>query len=229
MDTSSAPFSEQPYPFNQNLDYGRCDYNVGQAFKIFGLWQPVIFHGSNSWLEKIAGGWSLSSIFTIHSGFPWTPMVNVTGGNSYCATCGYGSLFPAAFLGGAGTSTSIDSFKTVANSNFPKGGAAYFSPATYPAFFGTTLPPSPAVHRNSFNLPGYKDVDMTLTKAFGLPKAPVLGENAKIELRFDAYNLFNNLNLNPDSISNNIGAGNFGTITNALAARVITLGARFSF
>src|SRR6266478_2355801 len=52
MDTSSAPFSEQPYPFNHDLDYGRCDYNVGKAFKVFGLWQPVFFHGSNSWMEK---------------------------------------------------------------------------------------------------------------------------------------------------------------------------------
>ena len=70
---------------------------------------------------------------------------------------------------------------------------------------------------------------MTVGKAFGLPKAPVLGENANIELRIDFYNLFNNLNLNPNSISNNVASTNFGTITNALAARVITLGARFSF
>ena len=70
---------------------------------------------------------------------------------------------------------------------------------------------------------------MTLSKAFGLPKMPVLGENARIELRVDAYNLFNNLNLDPNQISNNIGNGNFGTITGALAARVVTLGARFSF
>ncbi|MGB6599258.1 MAG: TonB-dependent receptor [Candidatus Acidiferrum sp.] len=229
MDTSSAPFSLQPYPFDQSLDYGRCDYNVGKSLKVFGVWQPVFFHGSNNWMEKIAGGWSLSGIFNVHSGFPWSPMVNVNGGNTYCAQCGYGSLFPTTYLGGAGSSTSNSAFETVANSNFPNGGAAYFSPTTYPAFFGTTLPPAPGVARNSLNLPGYKSVDMTLAKSFGLPRVPVLGENAKIELRFDAYNLFNNLNLNPDSISNNIAASNFGTITNALAARVITLGARFSF
>jgi Carboxypeptidase regulatory-like domain len=229
MDTSSAPYSEQPYPFDQSLDYGRCDYNVGKAFKLFGVWQPVFFHGSNGWMEKIAGGWSLSGIFNVHSGFPWTPMVSVNGGNTYCGQCGYGSLFPAASLGGAGTSTSNDAFKTVANSNFPNGGAKYFSPTTYAFFSGTTLPPAPGVHRNSLNLPGYKDVDLTLAKAFGLPKAPVLGENARIEFRVDAYNLFNNLNLNPNQISNNIGSSNFGTITGALGGRVVTLGARFSF
>jgi hypothetical protein len=237
MDTSSAPYSEQPYPFDQSLDYGRCDYNVGKAFKVFGVWQPVFFRGSNNWLEKVAGGWSLSGIFNIHSGFPWTPMVNVTDGNTYCAQCGYGSLFPTAYLGGAGTSTSNSAFETEANSNFPKGtssvtpgGTAYFSPTSYPAgLFGAILPAAPGVARNSLNLPGYKSVDATLSKAFGLPKVPVLGENARIELRVDAYNLFNNLNLNPNDISNNISAPNFGTITGALAARVITLGVRFSF
>jgi len=236
MDTSSAPFSEQPYPFNSGLDYGRCDYNVGKAFKIFGVWQPVFFHGSNSWMEKVAGGWSLSGIFNLHSGFPWTPFVSIPNGASlYCGQCGYGSLFPAANLGGAGGSTSNSAFETVANSNFPKGGAAYFStPNLTGATFtgtasGTALPPFAHVARNSLNLPGYKDVDLTLAKAFGIPKMPVLGENAKVELRVDAYNLFNNLNLNPDAISNNIANGNFGTITNALAARVVTLGARFSF
>ena len=229
MDTSSAPYSEQPYPFDQNLDYGRCDYNVAHSFKVFGVWQPVFFHGSNGWVEKVVGGWSLSGIFNIHSGFPWSPMVNVSGGNTYCAQCGYGSLFPAAYLGGAGNITSNSAFETVAKSNFPKGGAAYFSPTNYAPFFGTSLPPGPGLARNSLNLPGYKSVDLTLAKAFGLPRIPGLGEGAKIELRFDAYNLFNNLNLNPNAISNNIAASNFGTITGALAARVITLGARFSF
>jgi Carboxypeptidase regulatory-like domain len=229
MDTSSGPYFEQPYPFNTSLDYGRCDYNVGKGFKLFGVYQPVIFHGSHSWLEKIAGGWTLSGIFTIHSGFPWSPVVSVTGGNTYCTQCGYGTLFPATYLGGAGTSTSVDAFKTVANSNFPNGGAAYFSPAAYPAFFGTTLPPAPGVHRNSWTLPGYKDVDMTIAKAFGIPKAPVLGESARVELRMDAYNVFNNLNLDPNHVSNNIGSSNFGTITAGLAGRVVTLGARFSF
>jgi len=229
MDTSSAPFSEQPYPFNSSLDYGRCDYNVGKAFKLFGVWQPVFFHGQG-WKEKILDGWSLSGIFNIHSGFPWTPFVNVLGNATYCSQCGYNVLFPANYLGGAGGSTSNDAFKTVAQSNFPNGGAAYFSPTTYPAgMFGSTLPPAPGVHRNSLNLPGYKGVDLTLSKGFGLPKVRVLGENARIELRMDAYNLFNNLNLNPNSISNNIQNANFGTITNALAARVVTLGARFSF
>src|SRR5207247_9031350 len=92
MDTSSGPYFEQPYPYNLSLNYGRSDYNVGKSFKLYGMWQPVIFHGSNSWMEKIVGGWSLSGIFTLHSGFPWSPVVSVQGGSLYCGTCGYGAL-----------------------------------------------------------------------------------------------------------------------------------------
>ncbi len=239
MDTSSAPYSEQPYPYDLNLDYGRSDYNVGKAFKIFGMWQPVFFHGSNNWVEKIAGGWSLSGIFNLHSGFPWSPEVNVVGGNLYCGECGYSTLFPAAALGGAGTSTSNNAFKGPNSSNFPltasQGNAsAYFSTPTYTPYdcntcYGTALPQPPGVHRNSLNLPGYRDVDLTVAKSFGLPNSRALGENARLELRIDAYNVFNNLNLNPNSISNNISNSNFGTITGALAGRVVGLTARFSF
>jgi hypothetical protein len=151
-------------------------------------------------------------------------------------------------LGGAGGSTSNDQFKT--GSNYPKGAEAYFSFPTYTPLGGTATGgalPQVGISRNSFTGPGYRDVDMTLAKAFGLPKMPVLGESAKLEIRMDFYNLFNNLNFNPTSISNNIGcqAGpgcvpavpgapgisnpNFGVAQSALAGRVITMGARFSF
>jgi hypothetical protein len=230
LDTSSGPYFEQPYPYNPDLNYGRSDYDVGKAFKLYGLWQPTFFHGDRSWMEKILGGWTLSGIFTIHSGFPCSPVVSVQGGSLYCGTCGYTTLFPAAYLGGAGTGTDNDQFKT--GSNYPKGGAAYFSKPTYTAYsgtnFGSSLPQT-GVYRNSLNGPRYKDVDLTLAKAFGLPKMPVLGENAKFEFRVEAYNIFNNLNFKPDSISNNIDNANFGQATAALAARVVTLGARFNF
>ena len=98
--------TEQPYPYNLSLDYGRSDYDVGKAFKLYGMWQPVFFHGSKAWLEKIVGGWSLSGILNIHSGFPWTPLVSVSnpnpkdpGGSLYCDTCGYSDTAARCLLG----------------------------------------------------------------------------------------------------------------------------------
>ena len=239
LDNTSRPYTEPYYPYDPNLSYGRSDYSVSKAFKLFGMWQPVLFHGNNRWMEKIAGGWSLSGIFNIHSGFPWSPLVSVLNGNLYCGNCGYGNLYPAANLGGGGTSTSNDAFKTGSNYPTPPNCSSgvcispYFSNPTYTAFTGTNsgtaLPQAPGVRRNSLNGPGYKDLDLTLSKGFGFPSMPVLGENARLEFRFDVYNLFNNLNIDSTTISNNIGNPNFGQAQGALAARTATLGARFSF
>jgi hypothetical protein len=243
MDTTSSPYStvlppysEPWYPYDPHLNYGRSDFNVAKAFKLYGVYQPVFFHGSRGWIDKIVGGWSLSPILNIHSGFPWYPVVSVNNGSLYCGTCGYTAVLPGAYLGGAGNSTSNDQFKT--GSNYPlvasQGNAnAYFSTPNYTAYSGTdygnALPQAPGVRRNSLTGPGYRDVDVTLAKGFGLPNNRVLGENARLEFRIDAYNVFNNLNFNPTSISNNIANANFGQETAALAARTATLGARFSF
>ena len=195
------------------------------------MWQPVFFHGNKAWVDKVVGGWSISGILNIHSGFPWTPLVSVNGGSLYCGACGYSTLQPSAYLGGAGTSTSNDQFKT--GSNYPAGGKAYFATPAYTAYtgsnYGNALPQAPGVERNSLNGPGYRDVDLTIIKGFGFPNNRVLGESSRLELRLDAFNIFNNLNFNPTSISNNIANSNFGEAQAALAARVVTVGARFSF
>jgi hypothetical protein len=91
-------------------------------------------------------------------------------------------------------STTNEQFKT--GSNYPNGGAAYFSTPAYTAYSGsdsgTSVPDEPGVKRNSLNGPRYRDIDLTLTKGFGLPNNRVLGENARLEFRIDAYNVFNN-------------------------------------
>jgi hypothetical protein len=254
MDDASQPYEEDPYyPDNPAYARGRSDYDIGKSFKAFGLWQPVLFHGDHGWLEKIAGGWSLSGIFNIHSGFGWSPNYG-TPQSLYCSNCGYYNLRPQ-YLGGAKRSTSNAAFESgsdfagiqstqitqtatingnastpVAYSNkyfnVPNFGAAMTG--TFPGV-NAALPPPPGAGRNSFNGPGYKDVDASLTKAFGLPKMRVLGDDAKLEIRADAFNLFNNVNLNPTSISTNINSANFGQDTTLLGARTVSFQARFSF
>jgi hypothetical protein len=246
MDTSSAPYSEQFYPYNPKLSYGRSDYNITDQGKIFALWQPVFFHGEHNWMERIAGGWSFSGILNLHSGFPWSPIYSSTVGNLYCSTCGYSQVLPAAYLGGAGRDTSNDAYKSGPgvgngiNRNFPNGGLAYFVPPAVtagPAFPATGgLPPqSPGVARNSLTGPGYRDVDMTVSKSFGFGRIKGMGEGSALEFRADFFNLFNNLNFKPGGastgggISDNITAANFGQDSTALGSRTVTLQARFHF
>jgi hypothetical protein len=136
---------------------------------------------------------------------------------------GYWQALPSAYLGGAGHNTSNHAYEY--GTNFPLGGTAYFAAPV----INNMMPDKPAVSRNSWTLPGYKDVDLTLVKTFVLPKEKVIGDAAQLQFRMDIYNLFNNVNLNPTSIQTDVRSSRFGQETSALGARVMTLGMRFEF
>ncbi|QMV20125.1 carboxypeptidase regulatory-like domain-containing protein [Granulicella sp. 5B5] len=91
------------------------------------------------------------------------------------------------------------------------------------------LPGTPGADRNTFDGPNYRDLDMSIAKGFGFPDTRLLGNNAKFEIRADIFNIFNLLDLNPGSVSNNVNSTNFGQDTAALSGRTITLQGRFSF
>ena len=243
MDENSGPYEEDPYPYDSHAAYGRSDYNVENGFKVFGLWQPVLF-GGHSWAEKVAGGWAISGIYNIHTGFPFNPVYNVnTSGGLYYNGSGYGQLRPASVLQVANRDTSNSTFKQSNNPNYGGDGTAYFAAPTFsdgPAFPATGPAITPGIQRNSLNGPGYNDLDGSLTKAFGLPKMPVFGESTKFEIRVDAYNLFNKTNLNAAQIDSILGSANpdgtvsqvnsdFGVAGGALGSRTVQLQARFSF
>ncbi len=239
MDTGSGPYYQDPYPYAPNLAYGRSDFNYGKALKLYGLWQPKFFHNGN-YLTRLADGWSLSGIYNMHSGFPFTANYN-TGNNLYYSSSNYNTLRPAAYNGGANNIRSNEAYKNgEPNLNFPLNNNLTSSATTSPYFTNPatgipaagaayTLPTLPGVSRNSFTGPGYLDFDATLTKTFYLPKARVIGENAGLEIRADAFNLFNNTNLNSGSMVTNYLLNNFGQAQNALSGRIVNLQARFNF
>ena len=260
LDTDgSGPYYEDPY-FPENAAYSRgpSDFNIGKSFKLYGLWQPVIFKGEHNWIEKVVGGWSLSDILNLHTGLPWSPNFG-TSQSLYCSNCGYYNLRPQ-YLGGGGTDHSNKAFES-AGTNFANiltgqaqttqtvNGSAntvvaysnkYFSVPNFANAITATnntgfpaaniaLPGRPGADRNSFTGPGYRNFDASLSKAFGLPSNRILGEKANLEIRADMFNLFNILNLNPGSVNNNITSTNFGQDTSPLGARTISFQARFSF
>jgi hypothetical protein len=176
----------------------------------------------------LAGGWQVSGILTATSGFPWTPVA----GGGLCSTVVAGGgvcpLRPVAYSGGALDDTSNDVFMQEFG-QFPGGPLDYFTPPPAGSF---DRPPAPGVGRNSFRGPRYFSVDATLTKRFGLPAIQGLGSGAGIEIRMNAYNLFNTLNLSPftfDSPSTRIDNPDFGRATSALSGRVIEFQGRINF
>jgi hypothetical protein len=237
MDQGTNNFAVANYPWNPSTAWGPCDFDATNAFKVYGVWTPKLFHG-NGWKEKIIGGWSLSGIYNWHTGFPWSPTYNNIGNQNTCnliftnGACTNGSnsaLLPAAYLGGAGSNHSNSAF--IHGSNFPGGGTAFFTPPSFtpgPAFPAVgPLPGAPGIGRNAFRGPRYSDLDASLAKAFGLPNNKILGEGAKIEIRANFYNLFNNLNL--ASVDSTVTDNKFGYATAVLGGRTIEMQARFSF
>lgn len=226
------------YPFDLKYFKGPANYDTRHAFKLIGVYSPVLFHGENGWLEKVVGGWTISGITTYRTGYPWTPKYG--GGLTSCSLIyqgsGYCELRPASYLGGAGSDYGNDTFKKTGG-NFPNGGTTYFTVPTFVpgAVFPDTsaIPQAPGVGRNSFRGPRFFSTDMTLSKSFGFPNMPVLGENARFEFRANFFNIFNQLNLksidttiSPDGAIEN---PHFGQAQGGYFGRTVELQARFSF
>jgi hypothetical protein len=81
--------------------------------------------------------------------------------------------------------------------------------------------------RNMLRGPSFKDVDLAVSRDFSLSH---FREGMMIQLRADAYNVFNIVSLNaPVGNGATVGSSTFGEITSASAMRQLQLGLRFSF
>lgn len=216
----------ETFPRDLRTEYGPSDFDTTNFFVASGVYDLPMFRTQHDLLGKILGGWELSGIFTWHSGFPWTPVQNgclATPGQQFICT-----IRPIGFSGGAGNDTSNNVFLSPGG-NFSNLGSD----------FGFTLAPSnclvsacpPGVGRNSFRGPQYHSLDMTFGKNTPLP---FLSERAVLQLRLNAFNVTNHLNLAPFSFNSDstiIQSQFFGTAgtTPALAGRVLELQARFDF
>jgi hypothetical protein len=90
----------------------------------------------------------------------------------------------------------------------------------------------PGVTRNTGDGPGFVQTDLRVSKLFNFYKGP-LNEDGdvsgfrKMEVSFDAFNLFNHTNLT--NIIGQVSSPRFGQATNALPARTIQMSLRFNF
>jgi hypothetical protein len=230
--------TNQTYPQDNRTERGPSDFDVKHFFNLSSLYELPFFRGRNDAAGKILGGFQITGVMTMRTGFPWTPVV----GGDGTRTPGGPTLSPVRPQGYKGPSdidTSNDAFIT--GSNFPGGGAPFF--VVFKQADGTVAPPG--IGRNSFRGPGYFNVDMSVAKQTGLPS--FLGEGANLELRANFFNVFNKLNLETFSFGSdptrigsfcggcNGGAGelfnnpNFGRAAKGLAGRVVELQARFRF
>jgi hypothetical protein len=245
--------TNQTYPLDLSTERGPSDYDSRHLITVAGLYELPFFRDRKTLLGKLLGGFEINGILTRHTGFPWTPKVagNIrTTGTSNTNIAFLSPIRPIRFRGGVNQNTSNDSFLQP-NGYFAGGAQQYF-------FGGLNLDPirrdengnpqpslavnPPGIGRNVFRGPNYFSVDMSVAKRFGLPGLNFLGENRSIEIRFNAFNVFNKLNLRQfnffdrntiiaDVNNEGVPAYNrtFGEPTGALSGRVVEFQARFRF
>jgi hypothetical protein len=223
-DEVGAP-TNPTFPLDVRQERGPSDFDVRHYFVASAVYElPFLRHRKDA-LGTILGGWQISTIATYHTGFPWTPVVGNCPSSNRPITC---PARPTQYFGGAGTDTSNEAFIT--GSNFPGGGPAFFSTVGATGQ-GSVVGLLPGVGRNSFRGPKYRDVDLTLSKRFGLSR--FVNEGSNFEVRANFFNVFNLLNLQSfgfDSNSTHIDRpATFGRSAGALAGRVIEFQGRFSF
>lgn len=228
IDTTSfeGPCSctNQSFPVDQRQERGPSDFDVTHAFVASGVWDVPLFANRKTVSGKLLGGWQLSGISTWNTGFPWTPKLF----NSLRAPNGreFGDIRPTSYNGKQPLKNTNSNFLQPGGI-FPGGGAAYF---------GTTINGNnpfqnlPAIGRNRFRGPRYFSTDVAVAKDFGLGAWG--GERANLNLRFNFFNVFNQLNLAPfqsNTDSTRIQSDRFGTAIGALAGRVGEFQVRLSF
>jgi hypothetical protein len=162
--------------------------------------------GSTGATQALLGGWNLSAIATLHSGFPITVTNGSWGGlSSLQPSFGFERPNRNGADGGALADKSWDRW-------IDAGG--FSSPA-----LGTFGDAGVGILRG----PGYFNLDAALDKHVEL------GGQRVLTLRLEAFNVLNHTNKGMPN-NNWADAANFGTITSAAnAPRILELAVKFSF
>jgi hypothetical protein len=231
IDTSSyegaSGNADQTYPFDQKEERGPSDFDVTHSFIASGTWDLPFFRNQKNWTGKLLGGWQGSGIMSWNSGFPWTPFTDNCLNNSTSNPNCVGNPRPTFYSGAQPASNSNDSFLRT-NGIFGVPGTTIFD-FVQPA--GSQLL-RPGIGRNRFRGPRYFSLDMSLDKKFGLGGLGFLGEASNLDVRFNFFNILNNLNLSPFIAHNpetKWQSSQFGTATTGLSGRVAEFQIRLSF
>ena len=245
LDSGEAPATSNIIqPDNFGAQRGRADFDIRQQFSADWTW-TVPTHFDSLALKNILGGWQLAGIWMLQSGLPFTvytskafePVCDANpGGNCTDSTGAWipGSVITANAGGdynADGTNWDTPNVPSFGRHLSGKSKNDYLNGIFGPSATAAAQFPSPALGvegnlgRNTYDQPGYDNVDLNLSKSFTTPW--FFGERLKLEARGEILNLFNRANLT--FVSSDMTSGTFGQATNSLPARTITFHVRASF
>jgi hypothetical protein len=208
-DRSDAPENS----YNNRLDRGRAVLDRRHVFTANYIYEVPFFNKRHDFAGNVLGGWEMTGVITLQSGLPYTPTTN----------------FDAAGLGNVPALVAGNRPNVLCD---PNQGA----PHTFEQWFNTscfqqnpTAPPFPNVVGNAGR--GIIDGPPTKRVDFSLFKNIKLGEKARLQLRGEAFNVFNHTNFRSLSSSSKISitSSTFGQVFAVRDPRNIQLGVKFIF
>jgi len=192
-------------------DVGPSSYDrTHVAFANFIYQLPIFRNTDSRALKALLGGWQLSGIVNFMSGAPLNLGVN---GNNV-----------ASVVPNSGNRPNVNGAIT-----YPKTVAQWFNPAVFSKPTGVGNDIYGNLGFNALRGPGRQNWNLSLFKSFLINES----RGTRFELRADAFNTWNHTqfrgDVNTGGISRNVGAGDFGAITNAFDPREFQLGAKLVF
>ena len=199
--------------YNNHGDYGRATLDRRHVLTISYIYELPFYRGQHDFAGKLLGGWQVSGLALYRSGIPFTATTS-----SFDAG---GLGFVPALVAGARPNTLCDP-----NSGAPHTIQQYFNTACFSLNPTVTTTGVPNVIGNAGR--GTIDGPTTTRFDFTLAKNIHLGETMKVQLRAEAFNVFNHTNFQTFG-STNVTSSLYGTITVVRDPRTIQLGAKFIF
>ena len=212
------------------LDYGRSDFNVGQRFVTSVIYDLPVGRGKkfanniNPAVNALIGGWEGTGIASFQQGFPTSIQCY-----DYDPVTGISGLLDIATGFGINRCNHAGDPKalkwTFNPGVFAQNAALFPDPA--PGTFGNS-------QRNVVNMPGIDNF------VLGLYKNTNITERVKFQLRFEAFNVFNHPQFNPDpsqssfagggvTVNNSRDSGQLGLIGAAANPRILQISGKIVF
>ena len=242
-DTASTYGVDLPMVDISNLkaNYGLSDFDVRQKLAASFVYDLPGPHGPG-FKSKLLGGWQTGAVIILQKGTPYS-VVNTLPFEPVCAANPNGNCYTtgasptwitgSVITGNTGGDYNADGFDndfpTVPSfGRFLKGNKQKFLSGIFTAsqFPAPALGQEGNLGRNAYIGPGYIDCDFNIIKNTSIPWF-WHDEAAKFQFRAEAFNLFNNVNLqNPDGTMSD---STFGRTTGVYPARNIQFGLKIIF
>lgn len=214
-DNQSSSVNAAPQDINNiRAEYGRAILDRRHVLNVNFIYELPFFSEQKNFIGKVLGGWQTSGIITYFTGVPFTV--------SYATYDPAGLGYIPALVAGGRPSLTCDPNENAPHTVDQWFNANCFTPQTAAGATGVANVPGNAP-RGAVDGPPTSRVDFTMAKNLRF------GERFGIQLRAEAFNVFNHTNFRALSTSRALTNTTYGQVTSFRDPRVLQFGLKLSF